>query len=774
MDISAVREFLKGRVELFQGFPEEGLERLVAGSRVATFEPNEALIEFGEEVGCLGVLLEGEAEASNVDDAGQARRAGLIHPGEVIGEMELMTGHKARANVVGITRCTVLLIPHALFTGLIITHPPAIRYLSRTISERLTAVLYDERASGFGPQSFRTSDDPYGMKLRTEEPVKLLVINCGSSSLKYDLFDTADEASHARGQVERIGQPCMVHTHGHGENQTQRELPSGGHREAFAAAVEALLAGPVPAIRSTKEITAVGHRVVHGGAAFTQSTVITEEVLRGIEGVSHLAPLHNPVNLLGIREAQRLFPGVPHVAVFDTAFHHTLPPYAYLYGLPYEYYEKGIRRYGFHGTSHLYVGLKAAEFLRRPFNELELVSCHLGNGASVCAIDHGRSVDTTMGLTPAEGLIMGTRSGSLDPAILVHLMRTENLGPDELDRLINKEGGLKGISGISSDMRELEQAAEQGHHRALLAVKSFSYQVRKAVGAYTAAMAGIDALIFTAGIGRGSAGMRSLICQGLGCLGVVIDEAKNQAAGRADAVCDISAPDAPVRVLVIPTDEERMIARETLRAIGSEYVTGVVRLKENISIPVEVSAHHVHLSQEHVEALFGPGHKLTPETELSQPGQFACREKVDLVGPKGRVERVRVLGPARKQSQVEIAMTEQFRLGIQPPVRESGDLENTPGVVLEGPAGSVTLSKGVICAMRHIHMAPDDAQNFGLHDKHMVRVRIDGARELVFGDVLVRVSLDYRLAMHIDTDEANAAGIATGATGRIEAVQTRN
>jgi acetate kinase len=287
-------------------------------------------------------------------------------------------------------------------------------------------------------------------------------------------------------------------------------------------------------------------------------------------------------------------------------------------------------------------------------------------------------------------------------------------------------------------------------------------------------VAGLDALIFTGGIGQGSAGMRGLACQTLGCLGVVIDEAKNHAACGQETVCDIACDGARVHVLVVPTDEERMIARETLRAIGSEYITGIVQLKKHISIPIEVSAHHVHLSAEHVEALFGPGHALTPEAPLSQPGQFACVEKVHLVGPKGRVERVRVLGPARKQSQVEISMTEQFRLGIQPPVRESGDLDNTPGVTLEGPAGSVALDKGVICAMRHIHMSDGDAAGFGLHDKHMVRVRVASDRELVFGDVLVRVSPNYRLAMHIDTDEANAAGIATGVTGRIEALQTRN
>jgi acetate kinase len=372
-----------------------------------------------------------------------------------------------------------------------------------------------------------------------------------------------------------------------------------------------------------------------------------------------------------------------------------------------------------------------------------------------------------MGLTPVEGLLMGTRSGDIDPAILIHLMRTEGASAADLDTLINKKSGLKGLSGISNDMREIEKAAQDGDQRALLAVKTFCYRVRKYIGSYIAVMGGMDALIFTGGIGQGSAGVRSLACQGLDFMGISIDEDRNREARGFEQVTDIAADGSAVRVLVVPTDEERMIARETLRVLDSRHINSIIRLQGDAPVPIEVSAHHVHLSQEHVEALFGPGHRLTPDSELSQPGQFACKEQVNLIGPKGRVDRVRVLGPARCETQIEISMTEQFKLGIQPPIRESGDLKATPGVTIEGTRGSVVLDHGVICALRHIHMSPEDALRFGLKDKGMVRVRVHGGRELTFGDVLVRVDPNFRLAMHIDTDEANAAGIGTGMAGMI-------
>ena len=450
------------------------------------------------------------------------------------------------------------------------------------------------------------------------------------------------------------------------------------------------------------EVSVVAHRVVHGGEKFTEGTLITDEVLAQIEALNPLAPLHNPVNVAGIREMRRLFPAVPHVAVFDTAFHHTLPAYAYLYGLPYELYEKkGVRRYGFHGTSHHYVSLRAAQFLKRRPNELRLVSCHLGNGSSLCAVDHGRSVDTTMGFTPAEGLIMGTRCGDVDAGVLAFLERTEGLTATQSEEMLNKKSGLLGLSGVSSDMREVLKAADEGKHRALLALKAYCYRVRKYIGAYVASMGGLDAVIFTGGIGQGSAEVRALALQGLECMGIELDAQRNRDARGFDEVCRISTDDSKVAVLVVPTDEERMMAREALRTLSRSYITRVLEAQKQQPFLVEVSAHHIHLTQEHVEALFGKGHQLTKHADLSQPGQYACKEQLTIVGPKGRIERVRVLGPTRKYTQIEIAMTEQFKLGVHPPIRESGDIADTPGCTLEGPTGSVTGG-----SRRHLRAAP--------------------------------------------------------------------
>lgn len=763
--------FLQQQVELFEDFPTGRLEELVNGSQVTTFEANEAIIKFGEEGWFVGVLIEGMARACHTDDTGVIHQLGTLNPGDIFGEMAVMTGERRMADIIGVTRCKALLIPLALFSTVLVTHPPAIRFLSRIISERSRQLGTMDIRKDMESSAIRKSDDPYGLKLRGDKPQKLLVIRCAPSSLKYHLYDTVDEANDIAGVIEPVDRDDgMTHTWRVRGETRSRILPGGGHREAFSALVADLRASVPSAVAG---VTAVGHRVVHGGETFDGPVVVTDEVMDRIRELARFAPRHNPVNLIGITEARRLFPRVPQVAVFETSFHHTLPSYAYLYGLPYEFYERDrVRRYGFHGLSHAYVALVAAQFLKRPYNELEIISCHLGHDASICAVDHGRSVDTSMGLTPAEGLISGTRCGDIDPAALLYVMATENLNRDGLDGIVNRLGGLRGLSGVSRDMREIEAAAREGNHQALLAFKSFCYRIRKYIGAYMAVMGGLDAIVFTGGIGQGSAGVRSMSCQGLRRMGVVIDEAKNRAAQDLGRECDIAAGESAVRVLVIPTDEERMVARETLRALSSHFIDAIIHQHDKVPIPIEVSAHHVHLAQAHVEALFGSGHQLTPEAPLSQPGQFTCRETVNLIGSRGRVDRVRVIGPARKVTQIEIAMTEQFRLGILPPIRESGDVEQSPGITLEGPAGAIDIDKGVICALRHIHMSPEDALQFGLRDQYRVRVRVEGKRELIFGDVRVRVHPDYRLAMHIDTDEANAANIGPGAVGYIDGIQS--
>ncbi len=724
----------------------------------------------GDEATHFGVVLSGTIHVSVLGDSATRQTLGRLSTGDTFNEMALMTGDVVQADFIAESRCEVLLIPVSLFQSVIVAEPGAVQHISRTIAERMKAIMADPLKAA---AALRRGDDPYGFKLKGERPEKILVINCGSSSLKYNFYDTADESRHARGLVERIGISGTRLAHRGTKGEIKRELPEGGFAEAFKAMTTELTAKDTGVISGAGEISVVVHRVVHGGEQFTEATLITDEVLAQIEALSPLAPLHNPVNVAGIRELRRLFPAVPHVAVFDTAFHHTLPAYAYLYGLPYEFYEqKGVRRYGFHGMSHQYVSLPAAQVLKRRPNELRLVSCHLGNGSSLCAVDHGRSMDTTMGFTPTEGLIMGTRCGDVDAGVLGFLERSEKLTATQSEELLNKKSGLLGLSGVSSDMREILKAAGEGHSRSLLALKAYCYRARKYIGAYVASMGGLDAVIFTGGIGQGSVEVRALVLQGLECMGIVLDAERNRAARGFDEPCCVSADDSKVAVLVVPTDEERMMAREALHALSRSYIVRVLEAQKQQPFLVEVSAHHIHLTLEHVESLFGKGHQLTRHADLSQPGQYACKEQLAIVGPKGRVERVRVLGPARKYTQIEIAMTEQFKLGVHPPIRESGDIADTPGCTLEGPTGSVNLDRGVICALRHVHMTPEDALRYGVRDKSFVRVRIAGDRELVFGDVLVRVDPSFSLAMHIDTDEGNAANVKTGAQGYIDGIQS--
>jgi len=369
--------------------------------------------------------------------------------------------------------------------------------------------------------------------------------------------------------------------------------------------------------------------------------------------------------------------------------------------------------------------------------------------------------------------MMPARSGDIDPALVTYLQREKGMTYEKVERYLNTESGLKGFTGISDDVREVIKAANAGDRRAMLALQAYVYRIRKYIGAYFVALGGLDILVFTAGVGEGSSGVRAMAMQGLWHMGILIDEVKNRAVDMTQTkLADISHPDSRVKVLVVHTEWARMIARETIRLLGYQGVTQIIEA-QHIPIPIGVSAHHVHLSQEDLEKLFGLGHELTPLAPLSQPGQFACEEQVSLIGPKGRIDRVRVLGPVRSQTQVEISRTEEFRLGINAPVRMSGDLDGSPGLILEGPKGQVRLDQGVICAQRHIHMTPEDALRFGLRDHDVVSVRVEGDRLVIFGDVVIRVSPKYALEMHLDTDEANAAVISTGDVGYLDSIQRR-
>ena len=396
--------------------------------------------------------------------------------------------------------------------------------------------------------------------------MNVLVINCGSSSLKFQLINSESEAVLAKGLCERIGiDGRLTYQPAGGEkNVSEKAMPT--HTEAIQFVIDALTDADTGVVKSLDEIGAVGHRVVHGGEKFAHSVIITPAVKTTIRVCSDLAPLHNPANMTGIDACEAAMPGVPQVAVFDTAFHQTMPSEAYMYALPYDVYEEyGIRRYGFHGTSHAYVANRAAEMLGRPIEDLKIITCHLGNGSSIAAVKNGKSVDTSMGLTPLAGICMGTRCGDIDPAIVTFLMNKEGLDMKGIDNLMNKKSGVAGISGVSSDFRDLYNAAEAGNKRARLALDMFIYQCKKFIGAYAAAMGGVDAIVFTAGIGENTPQIREDAVKGLEYLGVKVDPQKN--AGLRGVEANISADDATVQVLTIPTNEELAIARDTSKLV---------------------------------------------------------------------------------------------------------------------------------------------------------------------------------------------------------------
>ncbi len=392
--------------------------------------------------------------------------------------------------------------------------------------------------------------------------MKILVINCGSSSLKFQLIDSETEAVICKGLCERIGiEGSQIVYTPEGKDKITKVEPMPDHNRAIELVIEALT-NDENGVVSLDEIGAVGHRIVHGGEKFTKSVVIDEEVIKAIEEVSDLAPLHNPANLIGIRACQKVMPGVPMVAVFDTAFHQTMPEEAYLYGLPYSYYEKyGIRRYGFHGTSHSYVSKRAAEILGKDIKDLKIIVCHLGNGASISAVDGGKCIDTSMGLTPLEGLIMGTRTGDIDPSVVEFIIKKENSSVADVTNLLNKKSGVFGLSNeLSSDFRDLEDAYLEGNEGAKRAVDTFCYRVVKIIGSYTAAMGGVDCICFTAGVGENSGFVRKIVCERLGFIGATVDAEANKVRGKEQI---ISGPDSKVTLMVVPTNEELAIARDT-------------------------------------------------------------------------------------------------------------------------------------------------------------------------------------------------------------------
>ncbi|MFZ2897055.1 MAG: acetate/propionate family kinase [Saprospiraceae bacterium] len=593
--------------------------------------------------------------------------------------------------------------------------------------------------------------------------MNILVLNVGSSSIKAAIVHSETGLRSFGVDVERVPSTPVAHF----SDGVQIEFSESGH--------EAVLRALMPFLRSRiKELAVkgIGHRVAHGGDRFDGPVLLDPGLVLELEELNDLAPIHNPLIMKGVRIGMEYFPDLPHVAVFDTSFHHTLPKKAYTYAIPGELARKyNIRRYGFHGTSHEYVVEMAASHLDRDLRELRIISCHLGSGCSIAAIEFGRSVETSMGMTPLEGLVMGTRSGDVDPGLFYYLLKKGHT-IDELNDMLNLESGLKGLSEKSADMRDIIELSAAGDENARLALQVFTHRVQKYIGAYAAIMGGVDAIIFTGGIGENSDEVRQRITHKFHFLGALLDEDKNNSLQltNANPVSVFSSPNSKVKLLAVRTDEQLAIARKAKSVIQGE---GLVNTASRI--PVAISARHVHLTQETVDLLFGKGHQLSVHKWLSQPGHYAAKETVTLVGPKNRIEKVRILGPCRKYDQVEISRTDEYFLGVDAPIRESGRLENTPGLKLIGPNGEIALQSGVICAWRHIHMSPQDAMEFGVEDGDIVDVAVvtGSSRDLVFGNVLIRVGEGFVLEMHIDTDEGNAAEIEAGDTGALMATKSK-
>jgi len=750
---------------LFATFTPQALAEAVRVGTAVTYKPGEVCIRQGDAGEIFGVLISGRLEAVRGYGTEHPERLGCIGPGECFGEMSLLTGDPTGADVVAAEESRAIVFLQEAIGPMVALNAEAVRFLTRTMASRLAPAR--SRTAALRPAVVRYS-------LGASEPMRVLAVSCRREDMRYSFFDTSCEQARATGSVSGLGGGRAAHVHCSPKGARQLTISPATHEAAIAAALEALTGADGGVLGSVPQLSVIGHRVCHGGLRLDGPVVVDEEVKREIRRLGDLAPMENPYNLMGIEACQKLAPAAPQVAVFDTAFHLKMPPAAFRYALPKEFAGQAeLRRFGSHGISHEGAARAACAFLKMNFDALKLIVCHLGTGASICAIDHGRSVDNTMGMTPLEGLIMATRSGDVDPGLILHLVGRQGISPEQLTEKLYTSSGLLGLSGISAHVLEVLDAAENGNGDALLAIQAYCHRARKYLSAYVGVLGGVDAIVFTGGVGQNSPGLRARICQGLEWMGIVLDETKNRSARvGAGEVAEISDERSRARVLLAGANEEHTIARQAVRAVAQQRVTDVIRHRQN-PIPIGTSAHHVHLTQEHVEALFGPGRTLTWHADLTQPGQFACKEQVDLIGPKGRIERVRVLGPVRPESQVEIARTEEFKLGIDAPVRMSGDLDGTPGIALEGPVGRVQLAKGVICAMRHIHMSPQDAMEFAVRDRDVVRVRVAGERSLIFGDVMVRVSPDFRLDMHIDTDEANAAELGPGATGFLDSVQEK-
>lgn len=749
--------------ELFVGFTPEDLTAICAASEIRRFEPTEAIIRAGQPGRFLGVILEGRAEAVRIGEDGQEDRVGELTAHDYFGEMSLISGEPTTADVRAVTRCRTLLIPHEVMSASLSTHPQALHHLGRTVAERLRSIWATQEAGERAEPTPASAGAPPERISASAAAARVLVVESHPTAVRYSYFDVERELENREGVVEHIGEPRARHTVRKLRGKTM--TTAQGTRKA---AVETILDGlmePGGPVERIEDLSVIAHRVRHGGERFGEPMMVDDVLLAAIRQELSVGSEEAQANLELIEVCRELAPGVQQVAVFETAFFQTVPAHAYIYALPYELYrDRGLRRYGSHGVAHRQAALLAAAHLQRPLEDLRVVSCVLGSEPSVCAVSNGRAVDVT-----ARGGLPGLDGpGDLDPELVLRLSRGHGMSLDEVASLLAEEGGLRGLSGSRGGLDELAETAEGGDTRAALALDVMAHAIKRAVGASVAVLGGIDALAFIGPHGEAATTVRARALKGLEGLGLHLDPKLNASpeAGP-DGLAELSPSLAPAKILLVPADGHRMIAGEVLDAIGRDDLAALFRSRR-LPIPIGISAHHVHLTQDDVEALFGPGHQLTFRGELSQPGQFACEEQVTLAGPRGTVERVRVLGPVRSATQVEISRTEEFKLGIDAPIRASGNVKGSPGLRLEGPAGSIELEEGVICAARHVHMSPEDALRFGVRDRGLISVCVEGGRGVSFRDVLVRVHPDFRLDMHVDTDEANAAELGSDAVGYVE------
>ncbi|MFZ9611325.1 MAG: acetate/propionate family kinase [Methylococcales bacterium] len=594
--------------------------------------------------------------------------------------------------------------------------------------------------------------------------MKILTLNTGSSSIKFGVYEIkAKVKTLLKGAYSLINtKNCSLSFELECDERVYiRAIPNNNSIKKILENLFLLLTE-----FNLTSIHAIGNRVVHGGSQSHSALIINDSLVDEIKRFEIFCPLHTPAVLESIEVANTLWPDATKIAVFDTSFHQTIPEFASTYAIPQKWRELGIKKYGFHGISHQWAANKIIEEFPEGFNNLKIISCHLGSGASMCAIQNGISIDNSMGASPLDGLIMDSRPGDLDPSIIPIISQTLELKIDDIYRTLFSECGLKALTGVSN-FSLIESLANEGDLNANKTLKIYAYRIKKYLGSYFAIMGGVDCLIFTGGIGENSAIIRSLVCKDLSNLGITLDAYKNDSVNlRNDRTIPIHHDSSKAKVFVLRSNEQAVIAMETNNLLSSHPISFSAFNRPNF-IPISVSARHIHLSNADLNSLFGDGYTLQKLHDLNQPDSWAAKETVSLIGPNNSIENVRILGPIRERTQIEISKSDAIHLGIDVPIRLSGNLADTPHILIKG-AHAYIRTDGLIIASRHIHTNHDDANRMGLYDGKNVSVRItSGNRKLIFKDVLVRVSEHFKTEMHIDTDEANAGDISYGITTQL-------